>query len=69
MTLAIAAANDRLSRLAFAAIKARGATPVALARSPGKAADLGIEVRAFDYASLPEDHYGRMLASFGLSED
>lgn len=49
MTIAITAATSQLGRLAIAALKARGATPVALARSPEKAADLGIEVRAFDY--------------------
>ncbi|MCX7287342.1 MAG: NAD(P)H-binding protein, partial [Rhodobacterales bacterium] len=49
MTIAITAATGHLGRLAIAALKARGATPVALARSPEKAADLGVEVRAFDY--------------------
>ena len=53
MTIAIAitAATGQLGRLAIAALKARGASPIALARSPEKAADLGVEVRAFDYTS------------------
>jgi NAD(P)H dehydrogenase (quinone) len=49
MTIAITAATGQLGRLAVAALTARGATPVALARSPEKAADLGVEVRALDY--------------------
>jgi NAD(P)H dehydrogenase (quinone) len=49
MTIAITAATGHLGRLAIAALQARGANPVALARSPRKAADLGVEVRAFDY--------------------
>lgn len=49
MTIAITAATGQLGRLAIAALKARGASPVALARSPEKAADLGVERRAFDY--------------------
>jgi NAD(P)H dehydrogenase (quinone) len=49
MTLAITAATGQLGRLAILALKARGAAPIALARSPDKAADLGVEVRAFDY--------------------
>lgn len=51
MTIAITAATGQLGRLAIAALKARGASPIALARSPEKAADLGVEVRAFDYTS------------------
>jgi NAD(P)H dehydrogenase (quinone) len=51
MTIAVTAATGHLGRLAIAALKARGATPVALARSPEKAADLGVEVRAFDYTA------------------
>lgn len=50
MTIAITGATGQLGRLAIAALKARGARPVALARSPEKAADLGVEVRAFDYS-------------------
>ncbi|NEY91903.1 NmrA family NAD(P)-binding protein [Tabrizicola oligotrophica] len=50
MTIAITGATGQLGRLAIAALKARGAAPVALARSPEKAADLGVAVRAFDYA-------------------
>jgi NAD(P)H dehydrogenase (quinone) len=49
MTLAVTGATGQLGRLAIAALKARGAAPVALARSPEKAADLGAEARAFDY--------------------
>ena len=49
MTIAVTAATGQLGRLAIAALKARGAMPVALARSPGKGADLGVEVRRFDY--------------------
>lgn len=49
MTIAITGATGQLGRLAIAALKARGASPVALARDPAKAADLGVEARAFDY--------------------
>lgn len=49
MTIAVTAATGHLGRLAIAAITARGASPIALVRSPDKAADLGVEVRAFDY--------------------
>ncbi|MFM7446149.1 MAG: NAD(P)H-binding protein, partial [Tabrizicola sp.] len=49
MTIAITGATGHLGRLAIAALKARGATPVALARDPAKAGDLGVETRAFDY--------------------
>ena len=51
MTIAITGATGHLGRLAIAALKARGANPVALARDPAKAADLGVEVRAFDYTA------------------
>jgi NAD(P)H dehydrogenase (quinone) len=51
MTIAITAATGHLGRLAIAALKARGANPVALARDPAKAADLGVEARAFNYTS------------------
>lgn len=51
MTIAITGSAGQLGRLAIAALQARGAAPVALARSPEKAADLGVEVRAFDYAA------------------
>jgi NAD(P)H dehydrogenase (quinone) len=50
MTIAITGATGHLGRLAIAELKARGAKPVALARDPAKAADLGVETRAFDYA-------------------
>ena len=49
MTIAITGATGQLGRLAVAATKALGAAPVALVRSPEKAADLGVEARAFDY--------------------
>lgn len=48
-TIAVTGATGQLGRLAVAALKAKGAAPVALARSPEKAADLGVETRAFDY--------------------
>ncbi len=48
MTIAITGATGHLGRLAIAALQARGAKPVALARDPSKA-DLGVETRAFDY--------------------
>lgn len=49
MTIAITGATGQLGRLAVSAIKARGGSAIALVRSPAKAADLGIEARAFDY--------------------
>src|SRR5690606_26218235 len=49
MTIAITGATGQLGRLAIAATKARGASPIALARRPEKAADQGVEARAFDY--------------------
>ena len=49
MTIAVTGATGQLGRLAIAALQARGAAPVALVRSPEKAADLGVEARAFDY--------------------
>jgi NAD(P)H dehydrogenase (quinone) len=51
MTIAITGATGQLGRLAIAALKARAAQPIALARDPAKAADLGVETRAFDYTS------------------
>lgn len=51
MTIAITGATGQLGRLAIAALKARGVTPVALARDPAKAADLSVETRAFDYTT------------------
>ncbi|WP_435259469.1 SDR family oxidoreductase [Thioclava sp. FR2] len=50
-TIAITGATGQLGRLAIAALKAKGEMPIALARSPEKAADLGVETRAFDYTS------------------
>lgn len=49
MTIAITGATGQLGRLAITALKARGITPVALARDPAKADDLGVPARAFDY--------------------
>ena len=51
MTIAITGATGQLGRLAIAALKARGVTPIALARDPAKAADLSVETRAFDYTT------------------
>lgn len=51
MTIAITGATGQLGRLALAALQVRGAAPVALARSPEKAADLAVPVRAFDYTA------------------
>jgi NAD(P)H dehydrogenase (quinone) len=51
-TIAITGATGQLGRLAIAALKARGASPIALVRSPEKAADLGVEARAFDYTAV-----------------
>lgn len=48
-TIAVTGATGQLGRLAIAALRARGVTPIALARDPGKAADLGVPVRTFDY--------------------
>ncbi|MFN4155363.1 MAG: SDR family oxidoreductase [Paracoccaceae bacterium] len=50
-TIALTGATGQLGRLAIAALTARGETPIALARSPEKAADLGVETRAFDYTA------------------
>jgi NAD(P)H dehydrogenase (quinone) len=49
--IAITGATGQLGRLAIAALKAKGAAPIALARDPAKAADLGVEARAFDYTA------------------
>ncbi|MBL9051195.1 MAG: SDR family oxidoreductase [Tabrizicola sp.] len=49
--IAITGATGQLGRLAVAALKDRGATPIALARDPAKAGDLGVETRAFDYTA------------------
>jgi NAD(P)H dehydrogenase (quinone) len=50
-TIAITGANGQLGRLAIAALKARGAAPIALVRSPEKVADLGVPARVFDYTA------------------
>jgi NAD(P)H dehydrogenase (quinone) len=51
MTIAITGASGQLGRLAIAHLKtlADPAQIVALARDPGKVADLGVPARAFDY--------------------
>lgn len=51
MTIAITGATGQLGRLVIAKLKERatGTPVIALARSPEKAADLGAEVRPFDY--------------------
>lgn len=51
MTIAITGSTGQLGRLAIAALKARSARPIALGRDPAKASDLGVETRAFNYAS------------------
>lgn len=52
-TIAITGANGQLGRLVIAQLKAAapGQTVIALARSPEKAADLGVPVRTGDYAN------------------
>ncbi len=51
MTIGISGASGQLGRIAVERAIARGAKDiVALVRSPEKAADLGIEARAFDYS-------------------
>ena len=50
--IAVTGATGQLGRLAVAALKTRGAQPIALVRSPEKAADLGVEARAFDYTAV-----------------
>lgn len=49
MAIAVTGATGQLGRLAIAALKARGAEPIALARDTARATDLGVETRAFDY--------------------
>lgn len=51
-TIAVTGATGQLGRLAIAALQARGADPVALVRSPEKAADLSAPVRTFDYTAV-----------------
>lgn len=50
-TVAVTGATGQLGRLTLAALQARapGARLIALVRDPSRAADLGVEVRAFDY--------------------
>lgn len=51
MTIAITGATGQLGRLAIESLQARapGQSVIALARDPGKASDLTVPVRAFDY--------------------
>lgn len=51
MTIAVTGATGQLGRLAIAALKSRvpATDIVALARDPGRAADLGVAARAADY--------------------
>lgn len=50
MTIAVTGATGQLGRLALSHLKTRAPGTVALARDPARAGDLGVEVRAFDYA-------------------
>ena len=54
-TIAITGATGQLGRLVLHSLKTRapGATVIALARSPAKAADLGVSVRQADYTQDP----------------
>lgn len=51
MSIAVTGATGQLGRLVIARLKDAGADVIALARSPEKAADLGVPARAFDYAA------------------
>ncbi len=48
-SLAVCAASGQLGRAVITALIANGQTPIALARSPEKAKDLGVEIRPGDY--------------------
>lgn len=48
-SIAVTGATGQLGRLALAALQARGAAPIALARDPSKLS--GLEARAFDYTA------------------
>lgn len=56
MTIAVTGATGQLGRLVIEGLRSRvGADRiVALARSPHKAGDLGVEARAFDYAQVDQ---------------
>lgn len=57
MTIAVTGATGQLGHKIIEKLTAKGITPIALARSPEKVADLGVETRAFDYenaTALPE---------------
>ncbi|EQB02866.1 hypothetical protein L288_15650 [Sphingobium quisquiliarum P25] len=56
MIIAVTGANGGLGRSTIAALKAciPSSSILALVRSPEKAADLGVEVRSFDYDKSPE---------------
>jgi NAD(P)H dehydrogenase (quinone) len=49
MTIAVTGATGQFGRIVIEELKKKGADVIALARSPEKAADLGVEVRAGDY--------------------
>lgn len=51
MTIAITGATGQLGSLATAALRARGAKPIALARTPARAVNLGVETRPFEYTN------------------
>ncbi len=49
MTIAVTGATGQFGRIVIGELKTKGADVIALARSPEKAADLGVETRAGDY--------------------
>ncbi|OWU85072.1 NmrA family transcriptional regulator [Oceanicola sp. 22II-s10i] len=49
MTIAVTGATGQLGRQVVGKLKQAGVVPVALARDPSKAADLGVETRLADY--------------------
>ncbi|MBQ4915062.1 SDR family oxidoreductase [Maribacter sp. MMG018] len=56
MKIAVTGATGKLGRLVIEKLKERTdeSTIIALARTPEKGKDLGVEVRAFDYGNLPQ---------------
>jgi NAD(P)H dehydrogenase (quinone) len=65
MTIAVTGATGQLGRLALAQLRTRAPGTVALARDPARAADLGVEVRAFDY-SRPDAAALKGIATLAL---